>query len=257
MSVSLGTRRPLVAGNWKMNTTPPEGMVLARAIAERCGQPGAVDVAMLPPFTHLWALRELLEGTAIELGAQDVYWQDAGAFTGEVSPVMLAGWCDLVLVGHSERRHVFGETDAETGAKFAAATRHGLRVILAVGERESERDEGQTMAVVERQLDAALASLGSPPLASAWVVAYEPVWAIGTGRTASPDQAQEVCAHIRGHLGARGGDAPRVIYGGSVTAENAAELFSQPDIDGGLIGGASLRADAFCAIVAAAAERPA
>jgi triosephosphate isomerase len=245
----------MVAGNWKMNTTVTEGLALAAAVRQRCSAETAVEVAVLPPFVHLWPVREVLATSSVLLGAQDVYWEDAGAFTGEVSAVMLAGWCDLVLVGHSERRHVLGETDEQTGRKFAAARRHGLRAIVAVGETETERDAGHAFAVVDRQLDAVLAAAVEAPTADQWVVAYEPVWAIGTGRTASPEQAQEACAHIREHLSQRAEAAPRVLYGGSVTAANAAELFSQPDIDGGLIGGASLRPDEFATIVAAAAVK--
>ncbi len=243
----------MVAGNWKMNTTVPEGLALARAVLERCDDGGAVDVAVLPPFVHLWPVHDVLAGSSVLLGAQDVYWEDAGAYTGEVSPAMLAGWCDLVLVGHSERRHLLGETDDETARKFAAARRQGLLVIVAVGETEAERDHGTTFAVVDRQLDAVLAGTGGAAAAEDWVVAYEPVWAIGTGRTASPEQADEVCAHIREHITTQVGASPRVLYGGSVTADNAAELFGRPGIDGGLIGGASLKPDAFASIVAAAA----
>jgi triosephosphate isomerase len=243
----------MVAGNWKMNTTVAEGVALARAVAQSCSADPTVEVAVLPPFVHLWPVHEVLATTSIKLGAQDVYWEDAGAYTGEVSAAMLAGWCDLVLVGHSERRHLLGETDEETGRKFAAARRHGLTVIVAVGETDTERDAGTTFAVVDRQLDAVFAATDSTPAASEWVIAYEPVWAIGTGRTATPEQAQDACAHIRDHATERAGNAPRVLYGGSVTADNAAELFSCPDIDGGLIGGASLKLDAFATIVAAAA----
>ncbi|HSP65159.1 MAG TPA: triose-phosphate isomerase [Candidatus Deferrimicrobium sp.] len=242
----------MVAGNWKMNTTVPQGVELARAVVERCGGDSAVEVAILPPFVHLWAVRAQLSSSPVLLGAQDVYWEDAGAFTGEVSAAMLAGWCDLVLVGHSERRHLLGETDEQTARKFGAARRHGLRVILAVGETEAERDAGNTFAVVDRQLEAVLAANPSPE-PEAWVIAYEPVWAIGTGRTASPDQADEVCLHIRDTVAGRAGAAPRVLYGGSVTADNARELFGRTGIDGGLIGGASLKPEVFAAIVAAAA----
>jgi triosephosphate isomerase len=246
-------RVPLVAGNWKMNTTVAEGIALCRAVVERCAAQTEVEVAILPPFVHLWPVREALASSTVLLGAQDAYWEDAGAFTGEVSPLMLVGLCDLVLVGHSERRHLLGETDEEVGKKFAAARRHGLRVIVAVGETEAERNAASTVAVIDRQLDAVLAAAASPPSPHGWVIAYEPVWAIGTGRTATPAQAQEACAHIREHVAAAAGAAPRVLYGGSVSEDNAAELFACPDIDGGLIGGASLKADAFAAIVAAAA----
>ncbi len=244
----------MVAGNWKMNTTVAEGLALAQAVLDRSGGEYDVDIAVLPPFTHLWPIAELLRDSWLQVGAQDVFWVDAGAFTGEVSPAMLAGWCQLALVGHSERRHLLGETDEQTGAKFHAAHRNGLSVIVAVGETESERDGGATMAVVERQLDAALAPFDVVPPADTWVVAYEPVWAIGTGRTATAAQAQEVCAHIRAHVAHRSGaEAPRVLYGGSVTPATAAELFAEPDIDGGLIGGASMHPEQFLAIVEAAA----
>ena len=170
---------------------------------------------------------------------------------------MLAGLCDLALVGHSERRHIFGERDDEVGRKFAAAVAHGLRVILAVGETGDERDAGQTFAVVDRQLDAVFAALTEPPVDGSYVIAYEPVWAIGTGRTATPAQAQEVTSHIKAHLRSTTPAAPRVLYGGSVTPANAASLFAEPDIDGALVGGVSLRAAEFAAIVTAAVETPA
>jgi triosephosphate isomerase len=247
--------RLMVAGNWKMNTTVDDGIALARAVCAAVESVHGVDVAVLPPFTHLWPIHAALEGTEVRLGAQDVYWKDAGAFTGEISPAMLAGWCDLVLVGHSERRHIFGERDDEVGKKFVAALGHGLDVILAVGETSDERDAGQTFEVVDRQLNAVFAELEGAPSADVWVIAYEPVWAIGTGRTATPEQAQEVVAHIKEHVRARLlTESPRVLYGGSVTAANAASLFAEPDIDGALVGGVSLRAEEFGVIVAAAAS---
>jgi triosephosphate isomerase (TIM) len=252
--VSPSSRLPMVAGNWKMNTTVEQGVALALAVADRCGAPTGVEVAMLPPFPHLVSVRQALGETPLLLGAQDLFWEETGAYTGEVSAAMLADWCDIVLVGHSERRHLFGETDEQTGRKFAAGLRHGLRVIVAVGETDSERDDGATFAVVDRQLDAALAAVDTTPPVPSWLIAYEPVWAIGTGRTATPDQAAEVCAHIREHVSHRtGGESPRVLYGGSVSAGNARELFDRPEIDGGLIGGASLDPDLFATIVAAAA----
>ena len=252
--MSHGTRLPMVAGNWKMNTTVAEGVRLARAVVEACGHDDEVEVAVLPPFPHLVPVREVLGVGSILLGAQDLYWEDGGAYTGEVSGAMLTGLCDLVLVGHSERRHLLGETDEDTARKFAAGLRNGLRVILAVGETEVERDAGRTTAVIDRQLDAVLTTMDATAAAAPWLIAYEPVWAIGTGRTATPAQAAEVCGHIGEHVVARTGTAaPPVLYGGSVTAENAAELFAQPEISGGLVGGASLDPDAFARIVAAAA----
>jgi triosephosphate isomerase len=244
----------MVAGNWKMNTTVDEGIALARAVCAAVAPIHGVEVAVLPPFTHLWPVRAALGGSAVRLGAQDVYWKDAGAFTGEISPAMLAGWCEIVLVGHSERRHIFGERDDEVGRKFVASLAHGLEVILAVGETSDERDAGRTFDVVDRQLDAVFAEMEAAPGADAWVIAYEPVWAIGTGRTATPEQAQEVVGHIKDHVRARFlTDSPRVLYGGSVTAANAASLFAERDIDGALVGGVSLRAEEFGVIVAAAA----
>jgi len=244
---------PLVAGNWKMNTTVAEGIALARSVRELVGSPRDVEVAVLPPFTHLWALRDELAGSAIQLGAQDVFWELAGAYTGEVSAATLVEVCGWALVGHSERRHLLGESDEAVGRKFACASATGLRVIVAVGETEEDRDAGATFSVVDRQLDAAFAPLIAQPDPDGFVIAYEPVWAIGTGRTATPEQAQEVCAHIKQHLRERANTSPRALYGGSVTAANAAELFAERDIDGALVGGASLRAEEFSAIVRAAA----
>jgi len=246
---------PMVAGNWKMHTTVGDGVALAEAVCAAVSRTSGVEIAVLPPFTHLFALRSVLEGTGVLLGAQDVFWEDSGAYTGEISPSMLAGLCHLVLVGHSERRHIFGERDEEVGKKFIASLAKRLRVILAVGETGDERDAGQTFAVVDRQLDAVFSAIVDPVPADAYVIAYEPVWAIGTGRTATPDQAQEVTAHIKAHLCPTFVDtSPRVLYGGSVTAVNAASLFAEQDIDGALVGGASLRAAEFATIVAAAAE---
>lgn len=254
----IGGRLPLVAGNWKMNTKVGEGVDLARAVAAAIGAP-EVDVAVLPPFPHLWPVADVLEGTRIAVGAQDVFWEDAGAYTGEVSPAMLADRCRYVLVGHSERRHLLGETDVDVARKVRASLRHPLRVIVAVGETLAEREAGATAAVVGRQLDAVFAGLDETAC-SRCVVAYEPVWAIGTGRTATPEQAQEVCSAIRERLAALVSPAAsqgvRILYGGSITADNAASLFAAEDIDGGLVGGASLDARAFAAIVAAARPVP-
>jgi triosephosphate isomerase len=244
-----------VAGNWKMNTRIDEGVALASDVLRSVADVSGVEVALLPPFTHLWRVHEVLSGSGVLLGAQNVYWEDSGAFTGEISPAMLAGWCDLVLIGHSERRHLLGETDEEVGRKFAKALQHGLRVIVAVGETESERDADETFNVIDRQLDAAFAPFDPPPGAGQFVIAYEPVWAIGTGRTATPEQAQEVNAHIKQHLASRLGLAGvHVQYGGSVTAFNAQSLFREQDIDGALVGGASLKSGEFSAIIAAAAS---
>jgi len=244
---------PLVAGNWKMNTTVEEGVKLAEAV--RLGTEGlkGVEVAVLPPFTHLRPVYDEIGHSHVQLGAQDVFWETKGAFTGEVSPLMLAGWCEHALVGHSERRHILGETDREVGRKLAAALAAGLHGILAVGELEEERFAGEWVTVIDRQLHSALEFLPQPPTPGQYVIAYEPCWAIGTGRTATPEQAHEVCAHIKAWLTERTGAAPRVLYGGSVTPDNAASLFAETAIDGALVGGASLRAEQFTAIVTAAA----
>jgi triosephosphate isomerase (TIM) len=250
------SRTPLVAGNWKMNTGVPDGLDTARQLVAGA-RPDDVEVAVLPPFTHLWPMRDVLRDSGIRLGAQDVFWEDAGAFTGEISPASLEGWCDYVLVGHSERRHLLGETDEQVHRKLARALAHSLRAIVAVGETLDEREDGETMTVVHRQLDAAFDGIAAAAM-DRCVVAYEPVWAIGTGRTATPEQAQLVCHAVRVRL-ARLFDgevaaATRILYGGSVTAANAAELFGCEDIDGGLVGGVSLKPAEFLQVVAAASR---
>lgn len=215
----------------------------------------AVDCAVVPPFVYLQEIGRLLRGGPVRLGAQDVCAEAQGAYTGEVSAAMLKDvGCDCVIVGHSERRSLYGEDDLLVARKFAAALARGLTPILCVGEQLAERETQRTHEVIARQLQAVLSLTGPEPFATA-LIAYEPVWAIGTGRTATPDQAQDVHAFIRQQLG--GGDAKiagaaRILYGGSVKAGNARELFAMPDVDGGLIGGASLKADEFLRIVAAA-----
>jgi triosephosphate isomerase len=213
------------------------------------------ELAVCPPFVYLPRVGELLQGTAIALGAQDICDQDSGAYTGEVSgPMLREMGCRYVIVGHSERRHIYGENDELTAKKFAAARRAELIPILCVGELLQEREQGQTEQVVARQLDAVLDLEGDRALAGT-VIAYEPVWAIGTGKTATPQQAQEVHGFIRAWVQERdreGAERIRILYGGSVKGANAAELFAQPDIDGGLIGGASLDAGEFLTICAAA-----
>ena len=239
-----------------MNTTVPEGLDKARELVAAL-RPDGVDVAVLPPFVHLWPMRDVLAGSGIGLGAQDVFWEDSGAFTGEVSPAALSGWCDYVLIGHSERRHLLGETDEDVRRKLDRALTHDLRAIVAVGETLDERESDRTLDVVHRQLDVAFSGADAAAMERC-VVAYEPVWAIGTGRTASPEQAQTVCEAIRRRLAGRFStecaSAVRILYGGSVTAANAAELFAQPDIDGGLVGGVSLKPAEFLQVVAAAGE---
>jgi triosephosphate isomerase len=244
----------LIAGNWKMFKTVPEALDLAREI--RAGldeQPARADVLVAPPFTALHGVAEALRGSAVLLAAQTMHGEKEGAFTGEVAPRMLkdAG-CSHVILGHSERRQLFGETDEGVGRKARAAHDNGLLPILCVGETLAERDAGGTLAVVERQLERALRQL-SPDEAAQSVVAYEPVWAIGTGRAATPEQAQDVHAVIRKRVDASHGDAVaraiRVLYGGSVKPDNASSLMAQPDIDGALVGGACLQAASFLAIV--------
>ncbi len=247
-------RLPLIAGNWKMHKTLGEARDLARQIRHGLTAPqGAVEVAVAPPYTALAKVAEELAGSPIRLGAQDCFWERQGAFTGAISPWMLADvGCHYVIVGHSERRQHFGDTDQDVNRKLKAVLEAGLYPIVCVGETLEQREAGHTLEVVGRQVGAALTGL-SAPQKSRLVVAYEPVWAIGTGRTATPDQAQEVHAFIRELLPEfpeTGGI--RILYGGSVTPDNAGELMAQPDLDGALVGGASLKADSFLKIIAAA-----
>ncbi len=250
-------RRPIVAGNWKMNTDRAGAAVLARAVAE-AGATHAerVEIAVCPPFVYLDAVAAALKGSRIALGAQDLYHEANGAFTGEISAAMLKDiGATIVLTGHSERRHVLGETDELIAKKTRAAVAAGLHCILCVGEKLDERQAGRTDAVNERQTRAALEGM-PPELAARVTTAYEPVWAIGTGKTATPADAQDahlkIRAVVRAILGEVAASSMRILYGGSVKPDNAAELFAQPDIDGGLIGGASLKAADFMAIVAGA-----
>lgn len=253
-------RRPFIAGNWKMHTRLDEAVALARAVAEATrASADAVEVAVIPPACFLAPVGAALADTHVGLGAQNVHPEARGAFTGELAGAMLTDvGCRYVLCGHSERRQLFGETSAYVGAKVAAAHRAGLTPILCVGETLDERERGETEAVVTEQLLAGLEGLGAEQVA-ATVVAYEPVWAIGTGRNATPEQAQAVHAHLRTTLASRAGEetaaAVRIQYGGSVKPDNAAALLGQADIDGALVGGASLDADSFAAIAAAGAGR--
>lgn len=248
-------RTPFVAGNWKMHNTRAEGRELVRAIRDGLGAP-PVDVAVCPPFTALTAAAEEIEGSPIKLGAQNVYCAPKGAFTGEISADMLTdAGCSHVIIGHSERRQHFGETGELLRRKVRAAIEGGLDVIYCVGETLEDREAGRTEAVVARHLDEVVAA--DVP-AQRLTIAYEPVWAIGTGKTATPEQAQEVHAFIRGKLSGVFGDAVaatmRIQYGGSVKPGNAAGLMACPDIDGALVGGACLVAADFLAIIAAAAQ---
>ena len=245
----------LVAGNWKMNGSSASNAELIDSIL--AGKPDTVQLLVCPPYPYLGALAQKLAGTGVSLGAQNVSQHESGAYTGEVSPGMLADMgCEYVIVGHSERRALMGESSDTVAAKFVAALGAGLKPILCVGETLEEREGERTEAVVDEQLNAVLDASGVESFASA-VVAYEPVWAIGTGRTATPEQAQEVHAHIRAAVASRDeaiAAALQILYGGSVKGDNAVGLFTMPDIDGGLIGGASLKAADFLAIAAAAAS---
>ena len=251
-------RRPLVAGNWKMHFTVPEGLSYAHALrASLAPISTAVDLVVLPPAIMLWEIAHAIEGSGIAVGAQNACWEDQGPFTGEISPRMLAGWCPYLLIGHSERRQLFGETDEALNRKLKAALRHRLQVILAVGETLEENEAQRTEEVIHHQLDAAL--FGSEPSWGAQLsIAYEPVWAIGSGRPATPEYANGVMGIVRRevdrHMPGSGADM-RILYGGSVTSQNAASLMAQPHIDGALVGGASLKAADFTAIAMAAAAR--
>ena len=248
-------RQPLVAGNWKMNGSLDSITALVEGLKAGMGSVTTAEMAVCPPFVYIPTVASLIGDASISLGAQDVNDQEAGAHTGEVAPGMLTDvGCKYAIVGHSERRSIYGESDAFTASKFAAARKAGLVPILCVGELLEEREQGITEQVVSRQLDAVIDLEGIGALADA-VIAYEPVWAIGTGKTATPDQAQDVHACIRGKLAALDSavaDKVQILYGGSMNAGNAAELLAMADIDGGLIGGASLKPADFLAIGAAA-----
>jgi triosephosphate isomerase len=254
--VTSPSRRPLVAGNWKMHpTSVAEAVGLARAVAD--GTVGtSTEVAVFPPAVLLPQVADALAGTHVAVGAQNMHAQDSGPFTGEISAPMLAGLARHVIVGHSERRQWAGETDDQVAEKAVSAVAHGLVPVIAIGERAEERQRGATETVIERQLRAAVSGLiiGSAEV----VIAYEPVWAIGTGNPASPADAQSAAALIRGILAEADPEAAariRILYGGSTTAELAPGIFAQPDVDGALVGGASLDAGAFASIVRAAAGR--
>jgi len=256
------TRKPLIAGNWKMNKTVAEARHLVSELVPGLQTVSGVDKVLCPPFTSLLAVAALLEGTEIGLGAQTLYWEESGAFTGEISPSMVAELCRYVIIGHSERRQYFDETDATVNRKVQAALAHGLSPIVCVGETLEENQSGRTSEVVVRQIQRGLAGLSAAPnLVQAGpvplIVAYEPVWAIGTGLPATGEGANAVVANfIRTPLAEMFGEAfaqsVRVLYGGSVKGSNAAEFFDQPEIDGALVGGASLKATEFIQITQAA-----
>ena len=252
----MPTRRPLLAGNWKMQGTRAEAQTLLSALkAQLADSADAADreVVVAPPFTALETAARILAGSAIRLAAQDLHWEPQGAFTGEISgPMLQELGCHYVIVGHSERRQYCGETDEIVARKVQAAQRDGLLPIVCVGETLEERERGETLAVITRQIRGGLQGQDASAV-SAVVVAYEPIWAIGTGRTATPDQAQEVHAAMRTTLSeladSATADAIRLLYGGSVKPDNVDGLMAQTDIDGALVGGASLQADSFARIV--------
>jgi triosephosphate isomerase len=252
-------RTPIIAGNWKMNKTPAEAAELARALLAEIASLTTVERVLCPPFVALPAVAPVVAGTGVGLGAQNMHWENSGAFTGEVSAPMLVGLAEYVIIGHSERRQYFGETDETVNKKVKSALAHDLTPIICVGENLAENEAGRTGEVVTRHVRGAYAGL-SLDEALKTVIAYEPVWAIGTGRAATPEGANAVIAnYIRARLAelysAAVAEALRVQYGGSVTAANAAALMAQPDIDGALVGGASLKLAEFTAIVKAAVSR--
>ena len=248
-------RIPFIAGNWKMNTTVSEAAELVKEMRQGLDAIAGVEKAVCPPFISLEAVRRIIEGSSIKLGAQNLYFEEKGAYTGEISPLMLADTCEFVIIGHSERRQYFGETGKVVNKKIQAALRVGLKPILCVGEKLEENEAGRTEKVIVEQLRSSLFGIGA---VDDLIIAYEPIWAIGTGRAATGEQANETISFIR-HNVAKLYDEDiaqrmRVLYGGSVNAANAAEFLSQPEIDGALVGGASLKASEFVSIVQQASE---
>jgi triosephosphate isomerase len=249
----MANKPPFIAGNWKMHMTIPEAVGLATAVVRASADLPGAEIVLAPPFTALKETSKVLDGSAVQLAAQNLHWEDKGAFTGEVSASMLkdAG-CQYVIVGHSERRQYFGETDAGVNKKIRAAFKAGIIPIVCIGESLEARERGQTMDVVSRQLGGGLEGIAGKEF-EPLILAYEPVWAIGTGKTATPDQAEDVHAHIRQELTRRYGNGPAecaiILYGGSVKPANAFALMSEGNIDGFLVGGASLEAEPFIQIV--------
>jgi triosephosphate isomerase len=249
-------RRKLIAGNWKMNTDRAAAVALARGIVERAGEFGRLDLLVCPPAVYLSPVHEVVAKSPVALGAQNMYHEANGAFTGEISAAMLLDvGCRYVILGHSERRHILGETDVDVNRKTLAALSAGLIPIVCVGELLSEREAGRTAAVISSQFHGSLANVSAEQIERV-VIAYEPVWAIGTGKVATPVQAEAVHGDLRTLLAerynSRTAENVRILYGGSVKASNAGELLSQPNIDGALVGGASLKVDDFLGIAAAA-----
>lgn len=250
--MSSPLRRPLLAGNWKMNLNLVQSVELARAIKDGAGSASG-EVAVCVPFTAITVVAEILRGSPVKLGAQDLYWEASGAYTGEVSAAMIAdAGGQMVIIGHSERRKLFGDTDEWVNKKLAAALKGGLTPIVCIGETLEERESQKTWRVLETQIAGGLKGFAPADLSKV-VIAYEPVWAIGTGKTATPAQAQEAHLFVRAQLKKLYGDGfaagTRVLYGGSVTADNVDSLMAQPDVDGALVGGASLKKDSFLRIM--------
>jgi len=248
-------RVPLIAGNWKMNTTVSEAIALVNELRRGLDEIDNVDKVLCPPFVSLATVRELIRGSSIKLGAQNIYFEEKGAYTGEISPLMLADLCEFVIIGHSERRQHFNETGEIVNKKVKAALRAGLKPILCIGERLEENEAGRTEEVITEQLRSSLAGIEH---LSGLVIAYEPVWAIGTGRAATGKQANKTIGFIRRTISQKYGNQIaqdlHILYGGSVTADNAAEFMRQFEIDGALVGGASLKANEFLSIVKQTSE---
>jgi len=248
-------RVPMIAGNWKMNTTLSEAVELVNKMLRELDEVGNVEKVLCPPFISLAEIGKLIKGSSIKLGAQNVYFEEKGAYTGEISPLMLAELCEFVIIGHSERRQYFNDTGETVNKKIIAALKVGLKPILCVGERLEENEAGRTEEVVTGQVNSSLAGIND---INGLTIAYEPIWAIGTGRAATGEQANETIGLIRRTISKLSGERVardlRILYGGSVTADNATEFMQQPEIDGALVGGASLKATEFLSIVKQTSE---
>jgi len=248
-------RVPMIAGNWKMNTTISEATELVKAMRDELDKIGNVEKVICPPFVSLAPVGELIKGSSVKLGAQNMYFAEKGAYTGEISPLMLVSLCEFVIIGHSERRQYFNETGEIVNKKVAAALKVGLMPVLCIGERLEENEAGKTEEVVTEQLRSSLADINNP---NGLIIAYEPIWAIGTGKAATGEQANRTISFIRRNVFKLYDDEiaqeMRILYGGSVTAANATEFMQQPEIDGALVGGASLKAAEFLSIVTQTSE---
>jgi triosephosphate isomerase len=253
--MQINKRIPFIAGNWKMNTTVEEARKLVTEMRPALDKNKGVEIAVCPPFVSLSAVKDILQGSLVTVGAQNLYFEEKGAYTGEISPLMLAPLCEYVIIGHSERRQYFQETGELINKKIKAAIKAGLKPILCVGEKLEENEAGQTAQVVVNQLKAAMVDIKNT---HGLVIAYEPIWAIGTGKAATGKQSNETIGLIRNTVGSltdkNTAGTIRILYGGSVTADNIVEFISQPEIDGGLVGGASLKVDQFTQIVQKTSE---